>query len=319
MKYLSGVQPSGLLHLGNYFGAIKQHVELQSKESAYFIADYHALTTLHDAKLLKKYTLEIAAAYLALGLDPIRCLFYKQSDIPEVTELAWILSTVVNTGVLERCHAFKDKTEKGIPTSLGLFSYPVLMAADILLFDTEIVPVGQDQIQHVELAADIAGSFNAIVGKEILLKPKYKVTESGNRVLGKDGQKMSKSYHNTIPIFSDNYAKEVKDIKTDSKKYTSEALTTDGDVTFELLCLLSNDSEQKELRNKYETDFNFGYGHAKRLLAEKLEQTFGPARERYKSFLADPDQIACNLDIGRVKAQSIAKPKLKQIREAVGL
>lgn len=318
MKYLSGLQPSGPLHLGNYFGAIKQHLELPPENSAYFIADYHALTSIHDASLLKKHTLEIAAIYLALGLDTSKCLFYKQSDIPEVTELAWILSTVVNTGVLERCHAYKDKVEKGLTASVGLFSYPILMAADILLFDTECVPVGYDQIQHIELASDIAKSFNAVVGQEILVQPKYKVTK-GAKVLGKDGQKMSKSYHNTIPIFSDDYLKEVKDIKTDGKNYLKEPLTTQGDITFELFSLFLNSEDQESLKIKYEKDFTFGYGHAKKYLAEVLEKTFKESREKYKELLNFPNIIQLELEIGGKRARELAQRKIKEVRNAVGL
>jgi len=318
MKYLSGIQPSGSLHLGNYFGAIAQHLQLQSADAAYFIADYHALTSLHDAKLLNQYVLEIAATYLALGLDPHKVLFYRQSDVPQVTELAWILSTVTGMGVLQRAHAYKDKVEKGLPASVGLFSYPVLMAADILIFDTEFVPVGGDQIQHVEMAADIAASFNAAVGEEVLRKPSHQVSPA-TKVLGIDGQKMSKSYHNTIPIFSDNYQKYVSKIKTDSKDFKTEPLTTNDDITFHLLSLLNTTEEQDALRNSYLNDRTFGYGHAKQLLVAKLEERFGDSRKRFKELMEHPNLIKLALNVGGCRAQEIAQQKLLKVREAVGL
>lgn len=318
MKFLSGIQPSGQLHLGNYFGAIQQHLAEQAHDAAYFIANYHALTSLHDAKLLEQYTLEVAATYFALGLDPHKCVFFKQSDVPEVTELCWILSTVTGMGLLQRGHAYKDKVENGLPASLGLFSYPVLMAADILIFDTQFVPVGGDQIQHVEMAADIAASFNAAVGKEILSKPAYKLSPA-TKVLGLDGQKMSKSYHNAIPIFADDYMKYTSKIKSDGKKFKEEPLTTDEDVTFQLLSLLLNKEDQAALRVSYVDDRNFGYGHAKQLLAKKLEETFGEARGRFKQMMAHPNIIKLQLEIGGHKAREIARQKIQIVREAVGL
>lgn len=318
MKYLSGIQPSGSLHLGNYFGAIQQHLANQSQDSAYFIANYHALTSLHDAAALEQYTLEVAATYFALGLDPHACLFYKQSDIPEVTELAWILGTVTGMGLLQRGHAYKDKIENGLAPSLGLFSYPVLMAADILIFDTEFVPVGGDQIQHVEIAADIAGSFNAAVGREVFRKPQAKLSPA-TKVPGTDGQKMSKSYGNTIPIFADNYQKYVSGIKTDGKKFKEEPLTVDGEVTFTLLSLLLNEQEQHDLRVSYLDDRNFGYGHAKQMLSQRLEITFGSARQKFKELMAQPNVIKLHLEVGAKRAREIAQRKMVEVRSAVGL
>lgn len=318
MRYLSGIQSSGELHLGNYFGAIKQHLAEQNADSAYFIANYHALTSLHDAKALGQYTLEVAATYLALGLDPHKCVFYKQSDVPEVTELCWILSTVTGMGLLQRGHAYKDKVENGLAPSLGLFSYPVLMAADILIFDTQFVPVGGDQIQHVEIAADIAGSFNAAVGKDIFTKPMFKVSPV-TKVLGLDGQKMSKSYHNTIPIFAKDYGKYVSKIKTDSKDFRSEPLTVDGDVTFHLLSLFLTPVEQEALKVSYLEDRSFGYGHAKKILTFELETTFGEARRKFEDLMAHPNIITLHLDVGGRKAREIAQRKIKEVREVLGI
>lgn len=319
MKYLSGIQPSGQLHLGNYFGAIKQHIDKQSQDSAYFIADYHALTSVHDAKELRQYTLEVAATYFALGLDPEKCLFYKQSDVPQVTELCWILSTVTGMGLLQRGHAYKDKVENGLNPSLGLFSYPVLMAADILIFDTELVPVGGDQVQHVEIAADIAGSFNAAFGKEVFRKPSSHVAPVP-KILGLDGQKMSKSYKNTIPVFCDDYSKYCSKIKTDKQDYKTQPLTVDGDITFHLFEHLFRTPEEKvSLTDSYLNDRNFGYGHAKKLLAERLEETFGAARAKFRELMARPRDIQDQLAIGAKKANEIASRKMEEVRSTVGL
>jgi len=203
MRVLSGIQPSGRLHLGNYFGAMKQHLELQKENDAlYFIANYHALTSIRDRDKLARYTLDVALDYLALGLDPKKTIFFRQSDVPEVTELAWILSTVTPMGLLHRCVSYKEKLEKGIPADHGLFAYPVLQAADILIYKSELVPVGKDQKQHIEVTQDIAGKFNNIYG-EIFVIPQPRILESTAVVPGIDGQKMSKSYDNTIEIFAD--------------------------------------------------------------------------------------------------------------------
>jgi tryptophanyl-tRNA synthetase len=318
MKYLSGIQPSGNLHIGNYFGAIRQHLESQDENSAYFIANYHALTSLHNAKELEQYTLEVAATYLALGLDPHKCVFFKQSDVPEVTELCFILSTVTGMGLLQRGHAYKDKVENGLPASLGLFSYPVLMAADILMFDTQFVPVGGDQVQHVEIAADIAGSFNAAVGQDILAKPAFKVSPA-TKVLGLDGQKMSKSYHNTIPIFSKDYGKYVSKIKTDGMNFRTQPLTVDGDITFHLLSLFLTPAEQDVLKVSYLEDRSFGYGHAKKILIQKLENTFGEAQRKFDDLMAHPNIIKLQLDVGGRKAREIAQRKMRVVREVLGI
>jgi tryptophanyl-tRNA synthetase len=200
MRVLSGIQPSGVLHLGNYFGAMKQHLELQHEhECFFFIANYHSLTTIQDAKRLRQLTVDVAIDYLTLGLDPAKATFFRQSDVPEVTELAWILSTVTGRGLLERAHSFKDKVAKGLPVNMGLFSYPLLMAADILIYRSHLVPVGRDQVQHIEMTQDMAGYFNSIYG-EVLVRPEPRLNETPI-VPGTDGQKMSKSYGNVIELF----------------------------------------------------------------------------------------------------------------------
>src|SRR5438034_975845 len=202
-RILSGVQPSGKLHVGNYFGAIKQHIALQDEGKCfYFIADYHALTTVQDAKALAQYVRDVALDYLALGLDPNRAVFYRQSDVPEVTELAWILGTVTNMGLLERAVSYKEKIDKGIEASVGLFTYPVLMAADILIVRSNLVPVGKDQVQHLEMTQDMAGKFNRAFGEAIFPIPNWRLDKE-SKVPGTDGQKMSKSYGNTIEIFAE--------------------------------------------------------------------------------------------------------------------
>src|SRR5688572_1927339 len=219
MRVLSGIQPTGRFHWGNYFGAIRQYIDLQhGNEAYYFIANLHALTTIRDPKLLKQLTLDAALDLVALGLDPAKAILFVQSDVPEVSELCWLLMTQAPMAMLENCHAYKDKQAKGIPADTGLFAYPVLMAADILIYDSEVVPVGQDQVQHIEVARDLAGSFNHRYGETFVL-PKAKVLESSAKVPGTDGEKMSKSYNNTIEIFEDPKAmrKKVMRIATDSR------------------------------------------------------------------------------------------------------
>src|SRR5690349_3514878 len=219
MRVLSGIQPTGRFHWGNYFGAIRQYIDLQTAgESYYFIANLHALTTVRDPAVLKQNTLDAALDLLALGLDPDQAILFVQSDVPEVTELTWLLMAITPMGLLERCVSYKDKVSKGIAADAGLFTYPVLMAADILIYDSEIVPVGADQIQHIEVARDIAGSFNHLFGETFVL-PKYKVLESSAKVPGLDGEKMSKSYNNTLEIFEELKAqrKKIMRIATDSR------------------------------------------------------------------------------------------------------
>src|SRR5215471_1188693 len=250
-RILSGVQPTGKLHLGNYFGAVKQHVALQDEaECFYFIADYHALTTIQDPKALQENVQDVALAYLALGLDPHKAVFFRQSDVPEVTELTWIFSTVTNMGLLERAVSYKEKVEKGIEASVGLFTYPMLMAADILIYRSHIVPVGKDQVQHIEMTADMAGRFNRAFG-EVFPIPTYRL-DKGAKLPGTDGQKMSKSYGNTIEIFAEGkpLQKTVMNIKTDSTPLGTP-LDPDSDNVFALYQLMASPEEQAKLADEY--------------------------------------------------------------------
>jgi tryptophanyl-tRNA synthetase len=320
-RILSGVQPSGELHIGNYFGAIEQHVRLQSEgDSFYFIADYHALTSVQDAPRLRELTLDVAAHYLALGLDPKKATFFRQSDIPEVTELAWLLSVATGMGLLERAHSYKDKVAKGIHPSVGLFTYPVLMAADILIYRSNLVPVGYDQIQHVEMTQDMAQSFNAAFHTDVFVRPEHRMNAAA-KVPGIDGQKMSKSYNNTIPIFArgKKLKKVVGQIVTDSKDFTKEPLDPTTDNVFAIYSLFATEEEKAEVARKYRDDRSFGYGHAKQLLTEKIEQKFGPAADRYEKLKASPGEIEDVLRDGARKARAIARATLDKAREACGL
>lgn len=319
-RILSGIQPSGALHLGNYFGAIEQHLQLQTEGDAFFfIANYHALTSVKDKDQLLADTYAIAATYLALGLDPKQACLYRQSDIPEVTELSWILGNVINVGALQRSHAYKDKVEKGLPASVGLFTYPVLMAADILMVQAEVIPVGQDQIQHVEIAADIAGSFNHTFG-ETFKVPTHRIA-AASKVLGTDGNKMSKSYHNTIPIFERSAAikKIVSSIKTDAKDFKTEPLTVDGEIVFHLYSLLATPEEIAEMKDRYLNDRTFGYGHAKQRLTAKLEEKFGRLLPAYENLLNDRTALDAILEEGAAKARKVALETMDKVRKAVGL
>lgn len=321
MIIVSGIQPSGLLHLGNYFGAIQQQIALQNQgEAYYFIANYHALTSLHDAEKLRKYTFDIAAAYLALGLNPEKAALFKQSDVPEVTELSWILNNVTPFGSMHRAHAFKDKVEKGLSANIGLFTYPILMAADILIYGGELVPVGQDQVQHVEIAKDIASSFNHAFGQDFFKEPKYQLSV-GSKVPGIDGEKMAKSRGNVIPLFGSpkEIQKAVSSIVTDSKDYTKEPLDPVKDTIFKLYSLMATMEEVEGLRQKYLLDRTFGYGHAKQLLKQKIEITFAEANQKYSEFQKNPQLVEAILQKGATKARDRALVTLKKVRQIVGL
>jgi tryptophanyl-tRNA synthetase len=332
-RILSGSQPSGKLHLGNYFGAIRQYIDLQHEgEAFYFIADYHALTTIREtaerlsaesgkpvraADLLRQYTHDVALAYLALGLDPEKAVLYRQSDVPEVCELAWILSTVTNMGLLERAHSYKDKIEKGIEASVGLFTYPVLMAADILIVRSHVVPVGHDQVQHLEMTADMAGKFNRAFGM-VFPEPGPRLTKE-SKVPGTDGQKMSKSYGNTIDIFAEGNAlkKAVMGIKTDSTPL-GQPLNPNTCNVFALLSLFMTEAEQAALAEQYRSGA-IGYGGAKKLLLEKINAYFGPAREKRKQLAAHPEQVEEVLRNGALRARAEARKTMALVREAVGM
>jgi len=321
MRFLSGVQPSGELHLGNYFGAIEQHIALQDEgEAFYFIADYHALTTIRNPARLLELTREVAVAYLALGLDPQRAVFFRQSDIPEVTELTWILSTVTGMGLLERATSYKDKVARGIKSSIGLFLYPVLMASDILIYKPDLVPVGGDQTQHVEICQDIAGHFNSAY-QEVFKRPEARINESGKKVPGLDGQKMSKSYDNAIPIFAEGkrLKKLCNAIVTDSTDFKTTPLNPNQCNVFALLKLLTTPQELSEISRQYRDDRAFGYGHAKIILREKITGRFAEARERRKELLAKPAEVEAVLQQGAQRARALAQQTLQEVRGACGL
>lgn len=317
-RILSGVQPSGKLHLGNYFGAVKQHIALQTEgECFYFIANYHALTTLQDAAVLAANTRDVALDYLALGLDPNRVVFFRQSDVPEVTELAWILATVTNMGLLERAVSFKEKVEKGIEASVGLFTYPVLMAADILIVRSDIVPVGKDQVQHLEMTQDMAGKFNRAFA-EVFPIPNWKLDKE-SKVPGTDGQKMSKSYGNTIDLFAEGkpLEKTVMGIKTTSTPL-GQPLDPDTCNVFALYSLFAADEEKAALAADYRAG-KIGYGHAKKMLKGKIDEYFGPFRDKRKELAARPDFVEDVLREGSRKARAEAALTMDLVRKATGL
>ena len=318
IRILSGVQPSGKLHLGNYFGAVKQHIALQDEGTCfYFIANYHALTTIQDAQVLRQNTHDVALDYLALGLDPDRAAFFRQSDVPEVTELAWILSTVTNMGLLERAVSYKEKIDKGIEASVGLFTYPVLMAADILIYRSNIVPVGKDQVQHLEMTQDMAGKFNRAFG-EIFPIPNYRLDKE-SKVLGTDGQKMSKSYGNTIDIFAEGkpLEKTVMGIKTDSTPL-GQPLDPDKCNVFALYSLFASPEEKAIMAADYRAG-KVGYGQAKKILKGRMEEYFAPFRDKRKELAKDPGRVDDILRHGAKKARAEAEATMELVRAAVGL
>src|SRR5437867_11200380 len=279
MRILSGIQPSGALHLGNYFGMMKPAIELQEKDEAfYFIANYHSMTSLFDAELRRKYTVEVALDFLACGLDPRKSVFWRQSDVPEVTELAWMLSTLTPMGLLERCTSYKDKLARGISPNHGLFAYPVLMAADILIYDSNIVPVGKDQKQHVEVTRDIAIKFNEVYG-DTLVVPEPEIRDQVAVVPGTDGQQMSKSYGNTIEIFGDEKAlrKKIMSIKMDSRSPEEPKPDAEQNLAIQLLKVI-NAAIGKEYEQKLRTG-GLGYGDLKKKLFEIYWENFSAARQ----------------------------------------
>ena len=319
MRILSGIQPSGTLHIGNYFGMIKKMIESQNDGELFaFIASYHALTSVKEKKVLQENIFNVAVNFLSLGMDPNKSTFWVQSDVPEVLELYWILSNHTPMGLLERAHSCKDKTARGIASNHGLLSYPVLMAADILLFDSNIVPVGKDQIQHVEIARDIANTFNNNYG-EILTMPVSKVDEVVATVPGTDGEKMSKSYGNTIEMFGSKKAlkKQVMKIVTDSKELHEPKEYATCNI-YKLCELFMNEEELESMQKRYATPGE-GYGHFKLALMDKIDEHFRPYIEKREYLLSHPDEVKEILALGAKKARKIAQEKLKIIREAVGL
>ncbi len=317
-RILSGIQPSGKLHFGNYFGAIRQHIALQHEATCfYFIADYHALTTLQDPQTLRERVHDVALDYLTLGLDPEKAIFFRQSDVPEVTELAWILGTVTNMGLLERAVSYKEKVDKGIEASVGLFTYPVLMAADILIYRSHLVPVGKDQVQHIEMTRDMAGRFNQTYS-EVFPLPTYRLDKE-SKVLGTDGQKMSKSYGNTIEIFAEGAAlrKTVMGIVTDSSK-VADPKDPERCNVFALYSLFATEDEKAALAARYRAG-GMGYGEAKKLLLTKIDSYFGPARERRKQLSQNSGYVEEVLQKGAQKARAEAQETMALVRKAVGM
>jgi tryptophanyl-tRNA synthetase len=322
MRVLSGIQSSGNVHLGNYFGAIAQFLELQrsGNECLIFIADLHALTTVRDGNKLRDLTHAVALDYLALGLDPTNAnvALFRQSDIAEVTELFWILLAVTPMGLLERATSYKDKIAKGISSDAGLFTYPVLMAADILAYDSDEVPVGRDQQQHLEMARDIATKLNLAFGEDLLKLPKARIQDATAIVPGLDGQKMSKSYQNTIDLFDADAPtkKKIMSIKTDSTPV--EAPKDPTMPVHALLKLLASPDEMIEIDQSF-VNGGKGYGHYKQRLAELFFEKFGAARARRRELEKDPEKVETILAQGAVRARECAAPVMKRIREAVGI
>ena len=319
MRVLTGIQPSGTLHIGNYFGAIRQMIELQEQSDLFiFIANYHALTSLKDAEALRANTIETAITYLSLGIDPDKATLWVQSDVKEVLELYWILSSYTPMGLLERAHSYKDKVAKGIAANHALFSYPVLMAADILLYDAEVVPVGKDQIQHVEITRDIAQKFNNEKG-EIFVLPEFRVDENLQTVPGTDGAKMSKSYGNTIDLFTTE-----KQLKKQTGRIVTESVPMEAPKAWQncnvynLCRLFLDEAGQKALQARYARGGE-GHGHFKLYLKELIWEHFAEAREKREYYLAHRDEVLEILDEGAKKAAAIAREKIAIIRDAVGI
>jgi tryptophanyl-tRNA synthetase len=319
MRVLSGIQPTGRFHWGNYFGAIQQYIDLQhGNEAYYFIANLHALTTVRDPAKLRELTLDAAMDLLALGLDPEKAILFVQSDVPEVSELCWLLMTGTPMGLLERCHAYKDKKDKGITADAGLFTYPVLMAADILAYDSNIVPVGQDQVQHLEVTRDLAGSFNHHFG-EVFTLPQAKVLSHAAKVPGTDGEKMSKSYNNTIEIFEPVAAmrKKVMRIATDSRPM-EEPKEPEQDHLYQLYSLFASETAREEMAALYRRG-GFGYGQVKKALADAAETYFAAARAKREELAANPARVQEILRDGASRARKKAGEVLLRVQKACGV
>jgi tryptophanyl-tRNA synthetase len=319
MRILSGIQPSGALHIGNYFGMMQPAVALQAEgEALYFIADYHALTSVRDPKALRENSRRVAVDFLACGLDPERATLFRHSDVPQVTELAWILSTVAPMGLLERAHSYKDKLARGLSATVGLFSYPVLMAADILIYDSDVVPVGKDQKQHIEITRDLAVKMNETFGP-IFKLPEPRIRAAAETVPGIDGQKMSKSYGNNIDIFGHEkeMRKRVMSIVTDSMPVEAPKDPTKSTI-FKLYSLVASKDEIAAMREQF-LKGGTGYGDFKKQLFERLWEYFAPMRKRREEILADKLYIDNVLASGAGRANEIANQVMKRTREAVGL
>ena len=319
MRILSGIQPSGKLHLGNYFGMMRPAIRLQEQGQAFiFIANYHALTTSSDGAMLREYTHDVALDFLACGLDPERSVFFRQSDVPEVTELTWLLSTVTPMGLLERCHAYKDKVARGIAANHALFAYPVLMAADILAYQSNLVPVGRDQKQHVEVTRDLAIKFNNLFG-EVFTIPEPEIQHEVAVVPGVDGQKMSKSYDNHVELFGNEKEarKRIMRIVTDSTPM-EEPKDPEKCNVFALYRLFADETQRQEMIDLYQAG-GYGYGQAKKALFELMHETLAPLRARREELVADPGYVESVLTAGAEKARAEAAETLQAARRAMGL
>ena len=319
MRVLSGIQPTGRPHWGNYFGAIRQYIDLQhGNEAYYFVADLHALTTVRDPERLRQNVIDAALDLLALGLDPEKAVLFRQSDVPEVSELCWLLMTGTPMGLLERCHAYKDKKEKGLTADAGLFTYPVLMSADILAYDADIVPVGADQVQHIEVCRDLAGSFNHVFGETFVL-PKARTLDASAKVPGTDGEKMSKSYNNTIELFEEPKAmrKKIMRIATDARPM-EEPKEPEGDHLYQLYSLFVDDERREAMAAMYRRG-GFGYGDVKKALADAAESFFAEARAKRAELVADMPRVNAILADGAARARKKAAATLLRAQQNCGL
>ncbi|RME72975.1 MAG: tryptophan--tRNA ligase [Verrucomicrobia bacterium] len=320
MRILSGIQPSGSLHVGNYFGMMKPAIELQERgEALYFIADYHSLTSLTDPEVRRKNVMDVALDFLACGLDPERTVFFRQSDVPEVCELTWLLSTVTPMGLLERCHSYKDKIAKGISPNHGLFAYPVLMAADILIYDSNLVPVGKDQKQHVEVTRDVAIKFNQLYGETFVI-PEPEIRAEVATVPGLDGQKMSKSYNNTIEIFGEAKAlrKKIMSIVMDSRPIDEPKPDADQNLAIKLLKLVAPPDLARECEERVRAG-GYGYGELKKQLFASYWDYFAEARARRAELADNLDYVNSVLEKGAARAREIATTVLKRARRNCGI
>ena len=324
-RVLSGIQPTGPMHWGNYFGAVRQYIELQDHgrrdggQALYFIADLHALTTVRDADQLRAYTRELAIDLLSLGLDPDAATLFVQSDVPEVAELTWLLLTVTPLSMLQKAHAFKDKTAKGLAADAGLFTYPVLQAADILAYDSTLVPVGEDQKQHIEMTRDLAQKFNNLYSADVFVIPEPHILDASSRVPGTDGEKMSKSYGNTLPVFGGAKAirKSVMSITTDSLG-VEDPKEPEGNTIFDLYRLFATAEEEQAMAERFRAG-GMGYGDAKKALLETSQASFAAARERREKLAASPDVVTDILQHGAAAARTKAAEVLDRARAACGL
>jgi tryptophanyl-tRNA synthetase len=320
MRILSGIQPSGALHLGNFFGMMKPAIELQNEgEAFYFIANYHSMTSVFNAEERRVNTLDVALDFLACGLDPAKAVFFKQSDVPEVTELSWMLTTLAPMGLLERCHSYKDKVARGISPNHGLFAYPVLMAADILLYDSNIVPVGRDQKQHVEVTRDLAIKFNENYGKVFVI-PEPRIRDEVALVPGTDGQKMSKSYGNTIEIFGEEKAtrKKIMSLVMDSRSPAEPKPDADKNIAIQLMKLVASPEAAADYERRLR-EGGFGYGDLKKALFEQYWNYFAEARQKRQLLASNLDYVTQTLHEGAARARTVAQPVLQRAKKICGL